>query len=215
MKDNEINQKRVMITVKREGVILEPSNCEFENESVMNPAVIIEGNDVHMFYRAVHEGNFSSIGYCKLDGPLKVVQRNEEPILAPSFDYESHGIEDPRIVKIDGLFYMTYTAYDGNSALGALATSTDLKHFVKRGIITSKLSYSQFIDFLKKDEHPHTNKYFRSYNNKDDTTQSGKPLYLTDKNLVFFPRRIDGKLFFMHRIKPDIQWTSIDKLEDL
>lgn len=38
-----------MVHVKREGVILERTSLEFENEGVMNPAVIAEGNTVHMF----------------------------------------------------------------------------------------------------------------------------------------------------------------------
>jgi len=33
--------------------------------------------------------------------------------------------------------------------------------------------------------------------------------------LVLFPRRINGKLTFMHRIKPDIQITSINDLQEL
>lgn len=42
-----------MVYIKREGIILEGTSLEFENEGVMNPAVIAEGNTVHMFYRAV------------------------------------------------------------------------------------------------------------------------------------------------------------------
>ena len=39
---------------------------------------------------------------------------------------------------------------------------------------------------------------------------------LWDKNLIFFPRRIDGKLFFLHRIKPDIQIVAgISEISDL
>ena len=89
-----------MITIKKEGVILEKNANAFENEAVSNPGILQEGNTVHIFYRAVRKGNYSTIGYCQLDGPLKVVQRNETPLLSSEFDYESHGIEDPRIVKI-------------------------------------------------------------------------------------------------------------------
>ena len=99
-----------MIKVKKEGIILEKTNRAFENEAVSNPAIYQDGNTVHIFYRAVRKGNYSTIGYCKLDGPLKIVQRNETPLLSPQFDYESHGIEDARIVKIDDIFYMTFTA---------------------------------------------------------------------------------------------------------
>ncbi len=36
-----------------------------------------------------------------------------------------------------------------------------------------------------------------------------------DKNVIFFPRRIKGKIHFIHRVKPDIQIVSIHELEDL
>ena len=114
-----------MIEVKKEGILLEKTNLEFENEGVLNPAVIRIGDRVHILYRAVQQGNHSTIGYCKLDGPLTVVERWNKPILVPSCEYESHGVEDARIVKIDDLFYLTYTGYDGINARGALALSKD------------------------------------------------------------------------------------------
>ena len=64
-----------MINVKKEGVLLRKTDLEFENEGVLNPAVIREGEHVHLFYRAVSKGNYSSIGYCKLNGPLEIVER--------------------------------------------------------------------------------------------------------------------------------------------
>lgn len=203
-----------MINIQREGIILEKTNLSFENEGVLNPAVIAENRIVHLFYRAVRKGNHSTIGYCSLDGPLKVKQRNHKSFLHPEFEYECQGVEDPRIVKIDGMYYMTYTAYNGINAIGALAVSPDLKHFTKKGIITPLFSYAQFKELLHSDGE-HTSKYFRSYNRRESQTENGKPVYLTDKNLVFFPRRIKGKLCFMHRIKPDIQIVSIDNLEEL
>ncbi|MES1182003.1 MAG: pesticidal protein Cry7Aa, partial [Flavobacterium sp.] len=98
-----------MITVEKRGILLQKTKSYFENEGVLNPAVIKNETGIHLFYRAVSEGNFSSIGYCRLQDPLKIEVRSEAPVLDPQFDYESHGVEDPRIVKIDDLYYMTYT----------------------------------------------------------------------------------------------------------
>src|ERR1700730_1942560 len=111
-----------MIGVQKEGVLLKKTELGFENDGVLNPAAIREGDCVYLFYRAVRKGNHSSIGYCKLEGPLTVKERSDTPVLIPRFEYESHGVEDPRIVKIDGLYYLTFTAYDGVNAIGALAT---------------------------------------------------------------------------------------------
>ena len=87
-----------MIEVKKEGVLLNKTDLEFENRGVLNPAVIREGDKVHLFYRAVQQGGHSCIGYCRLDGPLSIVERYEKPVMVPEFDYESNGVEDPRIV---------------------------------------------------------------------------------------------------------------------
>ena len=193
-----------MVAVKKEGIIIQKTALDFENEAVLNPASIKEGNNVHLFYRAVSNGNFSSIGYCKLDGPLTVENRNEPPIIIPEFDYESHGVEDPRIVKIDDLYYLTYTAYDGINALGALALSKDLIKWEKQGVIVAQITYQEFVE-LSESHKPKSEKYFRYNRQRAVRRKDGGKVLLWDKNLIFFPRRINGMLCFLHRIKPDIQ----------
>ena len=42
-----------MIEVEKEGIILTRTDLEFENEGVLNPAAIREGDSVHLFYRAM------------------------------------------------------------------------------------------------------------------------------------------------------------------
>lgn len=203
-----------MIHIKREGVVLEKTTHEFENDSVLNPAVISHGDTLHMFYRAVKMHNKSSIGYCRLEGPIKVVERNTEPLLSPQFDYECNGMEDPRIVQIEGLYYITYTAYDGNNAMGALATSDDLIHWQRHGIITPQLSFDNFRK-LSASDGGITNKYFRFDSSQEAETMMGKKLFVTDKDLVIFPRKINGKFYILHRLKPDIQLIAIEDFSEL
>ncbi|OFX26901.1 MAG: pesticidal protein Cry7Aa [Bacteroidetes bacterium GWA2_31_9] len=203
-----------MIEIKKEGILLSKTDLDFENECVLNPAIIREGDNVHMFYRAVHEGNHSSIGYCKLDGPLTIVERWEKPFMVPEFDYESQGVEDPRIVKIDDLYYMTYTAYDGTNARGALATSKDLVHFKKHGIIVPPITYAEFV-FLAETAGKVNENYYRNQKFYYQESDPEKKILLWDKNVVFFPRRINDKLVFLHRIRPGIQIASVDSLKDL
>ncbi len=193
-----------MLEVKKEGILLRKTTLDFENEGVLNPAAIREGEEVHLFYRAVRKGNHSSIGYCRLKGPLTVIERYEAPVLFPQHDYESHGVEDPRITKIDNLYYLTYTAYDGINALGALATSKDLIHWEKKGLIVPQITYIEFSQLVE--AKGVINPKYLLYNEHKRTLESQrKGVFLWDKNLIFFPRRIQGKLCFLHRIKPDIQ----------
>lgn len=204
-----------MIQVKKDGIILEKTTLLFENEGVLNPAAIREGDFVHMFYRAVSEGNFSSIGYCKLMGPLEVEQRLNVALISPEFDYEKHGVEDPRIVKIEDLYYLTYTAYDGVNALGALATSKDLIHFDKKGVIVPQVTYEEF-NRLSETDVILDEKYYRFNQHNHIVEKEGLKMLLWDKNLIFFPRKIDGKLCFFHRIRPEIQIVvKINSIEEL
>jgi hypothetical protein len=72
-----------MIAVIKEGILLTKTALGFENEGVLNPASISDGGFVHLFYRAVAEGNFSSIGYCKLRGPI--TQAGESVVISGAY----------------------------------------------------------------------------------------------------------------------------------
>jgi predicted GH43/DUF377 family glycosyl hydrolase len=204
-----------MINVIKEGILLQKTTNNFENEGVLNPAAIRDGEYVHLLYRAVSTGNHSSIGYCKLKGPLFIEERNKTALLSPELDYESHGIEDPRIVKIEDTYYLTFTAYDGVNALGCLATSKDLIHFDRKGIIVPQKTYEEFNNFIGA-KGISNEKYYR-YNQHDHILEKdGTEMLIWDKNVMFFPRRIGGKLFFLHRIRPEIQIvTAFESFEEM
>ena len=199
-----------MITVTKHGIILEKTALSFENDSVLNPGVYQEGNTVHMLYRAVRNGNYSTIGYSKLEGPLKIVERDNTPLMIPYSENASKGIEDPRIVKIDGVYYITYTAYNGINALGALVTSTDLKTFERKGIIVPKITFDEFKRLAECNNLVNV-KYFRHVRH----FEVDEGIYLWDKDVLFFPRRIGGQLAFFHRIRPGIQLVKVNSLEEL
>jgi beta-1,2-mannobiose phosphorylase / 1,2-beta-oligomannan phosphorylase len=199
-----------MIPIKKEGILLCKTELAFENDSVLNPGIIQEDNTVHMLYRAVRKGNFSTIGYCKFEGPLQMVQRNNTPLLIPYSEAASKGVEDPRIVKIDGVYYITYTAYDGINALGALVTSTDLLPLDRVGIIVPKFTFDEFKQ-LAECNNLVNSKYFRHVRHFKPDEQ----VFLWDKDVIFFPRKLNGKLAFLHRIRPGIQLVLTDSLTDL
>jgi len=148
------------------------------------------------------------------DGPLTVTERSDKPIITPEFEYESHGVEDARIVKIDDLYYLTYTAYDGVNAQGALAVSTDLKDFEKCGIIVPPVTYVEFLYLLESAERVNKT-YYCNHKFYYKESNIEKKILLWDKNVVFFPKRINGKLCFLHRIRPGIQITTINDLHEL
>lgn len=202
----------------KHGVILEKTERPFEELGVLNPAIYQNGNTVHMFYRAAKKGNFSTIGYCRLEGPTTVVERNTEPIFVPEYIYEIHGVEDPRITKIEDLYYLTYVTYDGINASGAFAISKDLKKFKKKGIITPRFILNEFTNYIRKHLHNPSVAKILAFNierNYPLTETLKEKLYIWDKNVVLFPKKINGKFVALHRLFPSIQIFSFEKKKDL
>ena len=88
-----------------------------------------------MLYRAQDSNGTSRLGYATSADGIRFIRR-PEPVLSPETDYERDGgIEDPRLVKIDGTYYLTYTGYNKNDAQLCLATSNDLVHWDRKGVI--------------------------------------------------------------------------------
>lgn len=191
--------------IRKHGLLLTKRNLGFEIEGVLNPAVIEAKGSIHMFYRAVAHGNHSTIGYCRFSDPLTIAERFDYPVIVPETANEQYGVEDPRIVKIDDLYYLSYCGYDGENAFGCVATSSDLQHFDKRGIVVPQFTGDQLRSLLKNNQQLNS-KYFQP-----NTGSS----YVWDKNVVFFPKRINGKLSFLHRIRPGIQYAAVDNLDQL
>ena len=135
-----------MLRLKRVGTgpILTPRPDVFwEKDTVFNAAAIydeaLSQGPYHLLYRAVAHNpgdpNRSSIGYASSADGIHF-ERLPEPVLRPGVvPEESQGVEDPRVVKMGDTFYMTYTAYDLAWAQIALATSQDLIHWQRHGVI--------------------------------------------------------------------------------
>lgn len=88
-----------------------------------------------MLYRAQDAQGTSRLGYAESSDGIHF-QRRPEPVLSPEADYEKDGgVEDPRLVRIDGTYYLTYTGYNKKDAQLCLATSKDLIHWERKGVI--------------------------------------------------------------------------------
>ena len=57
------------------------------------------------------------------------------PAVFPELSYETYGLEDPRITKIDDLFCITYKVVSQNGICTGLLTTEDFVNFQRHGII--------------------------------------------------------------------------------
>jgi beta-1,2-mannosidase len=116
----------------------------WDDKDVFNPAAVVRDNKVYLLFRAEDKiGKFagtSRLGLAVSNDGLHF-SKLSEPVFYPQNDslkiYEwEGGVEDPRITeREDGLYIMTYTAFDGNLARLLVATSTDLVHWTKHGLV--------------------------------------------------------------------------------
>lgn len=162
--------------------ILKPvKEHEWERAAVFNAAVVYHNGLYHMLYRATDLGSnekhgkyVNALGYA-VSADLLTWHRYEKPVLTNSVPQEERGPEDPRIVQIDNLFYMTYVGFRGrvgNDFRICLATSRDLIHWDRKGILLDE----------------------------------------PNKDASFFPEKIEGKYYMLHRRHPDIWICSSDDL---
>jgi len=128
--------------------ILSPQGSGWESAGVFNPAVVsfeptfwllhetkVVTQRTVMLYRAQDAAGTSRIGYAESTDGIHFTRR-AEPVLSPGADYEKDGgVEDPRLQKFGDTYYLTYTGYNKKDAQLCLATSTDLIHWERKGVI--------------------------------------------------------------------------------
>ena len=129
--------------------IIVPQGNSWESKDVFNPATWSDGSTIYMLYRAedstgIGDWNGTSrIGLATSTDGIHF-NREEKPVLGPTESWERPGgVEDPRLVKIDSTFYLTYTAYDGKTARLALATSPNLRNWKKHGLVLPDSGWSK------------------------------------------------------------------------
>jgi predicted GH43/DUF377 family glycosyl hydrolase len=116
----------------------------WEAGAVFNCGAIYDNGLVHLIYRATdiasngQEGEYiNSLGYAVGSDGIDF-NRLDRPILSNDVEQELRGPEDPRIVKIDGTFYVTYTGYggrfDGDYRI-CLASSKNLMKWKRHGAV--------------------------------------------------------------------------------
>ncbi|HLF35632.1 MAG TPA: glycoside hydrolase family 130 protein [Cyclobacteriaceae bacterium] len=132
---------------------------KWEEKDVFNPAAIVRDGKVYLLYRAedkigIYQGT-SRIGLAVSNDGMHFT-KNPEPVFFPAKDsmkaYEwPGGCEDPRVViSEEGLYIMTYTAYEGKTARLCIAVSEDLMKWEKKGLAFGKAYQGKFKDTWSK-----------------------------------------------------------------
>jgi predicted GH43/DUF377 family glycosyl hydrolase len=115
--------------------LISPSGSGAASAGTFNPAAVRAGGETVLLYREQDAAGTSRIGYAASKDGTHFTARSQ-PVMAPETDYEKDGgVEDPRVLQIADSYYMTYTGYNKRDAQLCLATSKDLIHWERKGIL--------------------------------------------------------------------------------
>lgn len=129
--------------------IMEPQQkYGWESNATYNPTAIESDGTIHIIYRADGDDMMSVWGYASTVDGVTIKNRSTQCIyqrktpsvrmqFPPPVSYTSGnngggGCEDPRAVLIDGVVYVTFTAFDGWGSVRVALTSIDFDDFKKK-----------------------------------------------------------------------------------
>lgn len=138
---------------------------KWEERNVLNPTAVVRNDSIFLLYRAQDSMGTSRIGMAVSADGLHFIKKST-PVFFPDNDsmrtfewnYRKDeaeqtntetcyfcyfdGVEDPRIIQNEeGVYFMTYTSYDGKTARLSIASSKDLLHWEKHGLVLSEEKY--------------------------------------------------------------------------
>jgi predicted GH43/DUF377 family glycosyl hydrolase len=131
---------------KRPLPVLAPSPNSFDSLSTYNPSVLRVGSKFWMFYRSRqrNDSRTGCIGLAESDDGLQW-RKVDCPVLAPEIEADRCGCEDPRVIRWQDIFLMTYTGVSGMQGEHfqthiCVALSRDGHHWQRRPIVLKTIS---------------------------------------------------------------------------
>lgn len=174
-----------------------PANS-WENLVVCNPGVWYENGTFYMLYRAAGDDTEHVIrmGLAISHDGFHFERVSDQPAFGPSADGEDAGcIEDPRIVKFDDYYYVTYAFRPcppgqywkfAHDEIVVKDFGSHAPAFLRRNIANTGLAIT---------------KDFRHWRRLGRITRSD----LDDRDVILFPEKINGKYAMLHRPK---EWVG-------
>ena len=190
----------------RENPVLKPNGNAWEDLCVLNPGVIIEKatGKIKMLYRAAGNDfeHLIRLGIAESDDGIHFRRLSDKPAMDVCRDDADGGcLEDPRIVEIDGVYYITYAGRP--FAPGRYWVEEDFKK-----IKAEREKWPDSAPWLLRNEtvtYLACTKDFKSYKRLGRITDSR----YDDRDVVLFPEKINGKFVMLSRPKRDDEAPSV------
>ncbi len=133
--------------------ILTKDDIPYPVQTVHNAGVVKHEGRYIMLFRSHLDTGRSIIGLAESDDGFHFVSR-DEPFMTPGTEspfseYEAFGVEDPRVTFLEGVYYITYSAYSQHGVRIGLARTTDFMRIERVSLIT-QADYRNTVIFPEK-----------------------------------------------------------------
>ncbi len=133
--------------------ILTKDDVPYPVATVHNAGVVKYHNRYIMIFRSHQLNGRSILGLAESDDGYNF-RVHEKPFMTPAVDgifkeYEEYGVEDPRIIFLEGEYLITYSAYSRHGVRIGLAKTSDFKSIDRFSLIT-EADYRNIVIFPEK-----------------------------------------------------------------
>jgi predicted GH43/DUF377 family glycosyl hydrolase len=158
----------------------------WESLNVFNPAVVYRGGLFHMLYRAQGSDYISHLGYAVSADGFDWL-RLHKPVFSPEGEYETRGVEDPRITQLGDTFYVLYTGYSDHGTRVCLASTENFITWKRYGVVLPDQDDKDAALFPEKTG----DRYCAFHRIPDDIwiAYSDDLVHWTDHQIIMRPRR--------------------------
>jgi predicted GH43/DUF377 family glycosyl hydrolase len=175
-----------------ENPIVVPGLFDWRMATVFNPGVLYDEGRFYMYERAAGQLRpfHCYIGMLESDDGVHFTQVGDQPVFTPEMAGSKYGsVQDPRVVKIDGLYYMTYAfrpyAWNSNPTGVGVPESTE----------------TTFPGFSGKPEENQTRSGIAVSEDRIHWRHLcwPTPMELDDRDVILFPEKINGRFALLRR----------------
>jgi predicted GH43/DUF377 family glycosyl hydrolase len=131
----ENNKLNSLVTRFSGNPILTKDNVPYPVSTVHNAAVVKHQNEYIMVFRSHRLNGRSILGLARSRDGYKF-EVSSKPFMTPLDEYDEYGIEDPRIICIDGVYLITYSAYSKHGVRVGLARTKNFDAIERLAYIT-------------------------------------------------------------------------------
>jgi predicted GH43/DUF377 family glycosyl hydrolase len=146
--------------------ILTKDDVPYPVATVHNAGVVKFNNRYMMIFRSHRLNGRSILGLAESDDGYNF-RVHKKPFMTPAVDgifkeYEEYGVEDPRIIFLEGEYLITYSAYSRHGVRIGLAKTRDFKSIDRFSLITEAdyrnivIFPEKFMDLYARLDRPHS-----------------------------------------------------------